>query len=50
MLNSFVIILFNLLVKKAKANKERVSYIINAKNIKKKICQICFSYIYILKK
>jgi hypothetical protein len=46
MLNNFVIILFNFLVKKAKANKKQVFYIINTKNIKKKhIKFVCFIYI-----
>jgi hypothetical protein len=44
-LNSFVIILFNLLINKAKANRERVTHIINAKDIEEKhvefVCLVC---------
>jgi hypothetical protein len=42
MLNSFIIVLFNLLIKKAKANKKRVSYIINTKDIKKRYVEFVY--------
>jgi hypothetical protein len=34
--NSFIIVLFNLLIKEAKANRERESHIVNTKDIKKR--------------